>query len=193
MKKLIYIIPILTLVFAIVMWAILPDVVPTHFGASGKVDAYGSKNLLFVIPFVSISFILLSKTESQKNQVIYVLSMTFLFYIEIIMGLSMKNPDQDIIGLIFVGFGLIMTITGFILPSIVTSKNVGIRTKWTLRNEDVWERTHQFARIIFIAAGLLEIVLSLVLNGAFRFLVLMVVVVLAELIPTVFSYAISGK
>ena len=129
MKKLIYIIPILTLVFAIVMWAILPDVVPTHFGASGKVDAYGSKNLLFVIPFVSISFILLSKTESQKNQVIYVLSMTFLFYIEIIMGLSMKNPDQDIIGLIFVGFGLIMTITGFILPSIVTSKNVGMDTQ----------------------------------------------------------------
>ena len=193
MKKLIYIIPVLTLIYAIVMWFILPDIVPTHFGISGNVDAYGSKNLLFVIPFVSFAFIILSKTELQKNQMMYVFSMSLLFYVEIIMGLSMKKPDLDIIALFFVGFGIIMILIGIILPSSETSIIVGIRTKWTLRSKEVWERTHLFARIIFIVAGVLVILSSLLLKGSIRFTVSFVIAIIAVLIPAVYSYFISEK
>ncbi|PKM78285.1 MAG: hypothetical protein CVU90_03220 [Firmicutes bacterium HGW-Firmicutes-15] len=36
------------------VWPILPDTIPTHFGASGKVDGWGGKESLFILPVINI-------------------------------------------------------------------------------------------------------------------------------------------
>jgi uncharacterized membrane protein len=36
------------------MWPMLPDRVPTHFGASGIPDAWGGKTSLFLLPVITL-------------------------------------------------------------------------------------------------------------------------------------------
>lgn len=42
-------------------WKALPPTIPTHFGSDGQIDAWGSKNTLFIIPAVSfVLYVMLS-------------------------------------------------------------------------------------------------------------------------------------
>jgi uncharacterized membrane protein len=47
------------LLFLSLNWARIPDTVPQHFGFSGKVDSWGSKGILIVLPVVMGAFYLL--------------------------------------------------------------------------------------------------------------------------------------
>jgi uncharacterized membrane protein len=68
-----------------------------------------------------------------------------------------------------------------------TKKNffVGIRTPWTLANDEVWSRTHRFGGRVFVVVGALLIVIA-ALHGSIMSVV--VGAVLAGLIPSVYSY-----
>lgn len=56
---------IVTLV-TIKSWSILPEKIPTHYGLNGKVDAYGSKNNIFIIIAFMIGLYLLFKFVANK-------------------------------------------------------------------------------------------------------------------------------
>ncbi len=49
----------LQIVVVWVSWNTLPDRVPTHYGFSGRADAYGGKSSLIVLPAVSVGLYLL--------------------------------------------------------------------------------------------------------------------------------------
>ena len=40
---------ILLIVTTFMYWGKAPDIVPTHFNFKGEIDAYGSKNTLFIL------------------------------------------------------------------------------------------------------------------------------------------------
>ncbi len=64
---------------------------------------------------------------------------------------------------------------------------VGIRTPWTLANEEVWRRTHRFAAPLFVAGGLVA-ALGIVLPAAWRVVALIVGVAGAAVVSVVYSY-----
>lgn len=47
---------IMTAGILIHFWPALPETVPTHFGFSGEVDAWGSRNSLFILPATGLVF-----------------------------------------------------------------------------------------------------------------------------------------
>ncbi len=65
---------------------------------------------------------------------------------------------------------------------------VGIRTPWTLANEEVWRRTHRFAAPIFVVDGLVAAV-GLVLPAPWRLYPLLAGIGGAALASVVYSYA----
>lgn len=40
-------------VYVVICYRLLPDIVPTHFGAGGVVDGYGEKELTFIAPAIA--------------------------------------------------------------------------------------------------------------------------------------------
>jgi uncharacterized membrane protein len=47
--------------YAIYWYRYLPEIIPTHFSAGGKVDGYGNKSFLFVLPGIGLFvYVLLS-------------------------------------------------------------------------------------------------------------------------------------
>ncbi|HEX3047578.1 MAG TPA: DUF1648 domain-containing protein [Bacillota bacterium] len=58
-------------------WARIPDTVPQHFGFSGKVDSWGSKGILVVLPVVMGAFYLLLTVLGRfPHQVNYAVEIT---------------------------------------------------------------------------------------------------------------------
>jgi uncharacterized membrane protein len=73
----------------------------------------------------------------------------------------------------------------------------GIRTPWTLASDVVWERTHRLGGWLFVATGLLGVIMSFI--PALRLWGLMVVLVIVVIVLVVYSfvsyqrYTVDGK
>lgn len=64
---------------------------------------------------------------------------------------------------------------------------VGVRTPWTLANEEVWRRTHRFAGPLFVAAGLVGAV-GLLLSAPWQLAPLLIGVAGVAVATVVYSY-----
>jgi uncharacterized membrane protein len=68
---------------------------------------------------------------------------------------------------------------------------VGIKTPWTLANEEVWVKTHRLGAILWTCGGLTGVILTLLnINPEWMFIV---IVVLITLIPVGYSYVIFNR
>ena len=116
-----------------------------------------------------------------------VLLTAFLCTIAVLVLLESLGHDTRLDRVIFAGIGLILMVVGGILGRVRKNFFLGIRTPWTMRNDEVWDRTHRLGGKMFMLAGLL-----LVINAFVRLdlrLTLPAVVVLM-LIPVVYSWII---
>ena len=91
------------------------------------------------------------------------------------------------IGVLLVG--CVFIVIGNYMPKMKQSYTLGIKLPWTLNSEENWNRTHRFAGGIWMAAGVL------VLIGGFmeQFWVIFVAIILAAVIPSVYSYLLFKK
>ncbi len=87
---------------------------------------------------------------------------------------------------------VLLFVTGVLLPRIRRNWFFGIRTPWTLSSDEDWAKTHQFARPLFMAAGVLAFV------GAFTPRVLSIGLIigpflLAAIMSVVYSYLVFHR
>lgn len=135
---------ILLIVTTFMYWGKAPDIVPTHFNFKGEIDAYGSKNTLFILlPIVIIAYTglaVLSKYPQVCNYCIeitprnkekqYSMASTFIkiinveivaifFYIQVSIAISMNNGKSlSIVALPIVLFILFGSIGFYIYKSV---------------------------------------------------------------------------
>jgi len=145
----------------------LPDTVPVHWNLAGAPDRHGSKwGLLLIMPAVSASLILLmlilprlgpfranfGKFRTTYGRLLITLISGFLgLHLVILLSARGEISIGPSIALVL---GLMMTVVGNWLGKVRRNFYIGIRTPWTLANEEVWERTHRVASRVFVAWGL---------------------------------------
>ena len=173
MKKItIAIILIIILSFVIAIYAyqtIDGDKVASHWNAKGEVNGYMSKFLgVFLFPLILIGlylvFLVIPKIDPLKKNIekfrkyydIFILAiMLFMFYVFILtllfnLGYSfnMKTMLMPTIGLLFFGIGMFM-------KKLKRNWFIGIRTPWTISNDEVWKKTHLLGAKLFKLLGII--------------------------------------
>ncbi|MGB8954650.1 MAG: SdpI family protein, partial [Tumebacillaceae bacterium] len=88
--------------------------------------------------------------------------------------------------------GGIFAVMGNYLGRIRFNYFVGIRTPWTLANEEVWRRTHRFAGPVWFFCGLAALVCAF-LPGALASILVIVILAVAVVVPIVYSYLAFAK
>lgn len=58
--------------------------------------------------------------------------------------------------------GLVLIVVGNVLPRVRPNSAIGVRTRWTLRDEAVWARTHRAAGYFLVVFGLTLVVWTFV-------------------------------
>lgn len=193
---------IITLVGIIVFYNSLPDIIPTHWGLNGKIDRMGSKSTIWILYgimlAINVLFIVIAKIDPKKqNYKIFEKSYSafriifniFFMAILVLMVLAGKgNTTFDTTRSIMFLTGILLAIIGNYLPKFKPNYTTGIKTPWTLANENVWKKTHRMAGPIWVIGGMVSAISSLIVDVNLNIIIFIVIVVILVVIPTVYSY-----
>jgi len=192
-------IALLPFVYLAYIWNRLPERVPTHWNASGEVDSYGNKSdLLFMLLLVvGLPYIILLvipsidpkqklKTMGNKlNNLRFILSL-FMSALAIFVVYSSQQETSNP-GLIFVIIGLLFAFLGNYFKTIKPNYFIGIRTPWTLENEEVWRKTHLLGGKMWFVGGLL-MAMTFALPDQLKLYIFFSITIIITLIPVIYSY-----
>jgi len=172
MKKMFIISMGIALVTAIIAgWFLVTTTgdIPHNWNIHGEVTSYGSPWYIITFPITSILVTLLlyflpridPKGENIRKsgpilQIVMLLLAILMFGIQMIIIAAVNGADilqmNTFISLLL---GLLFILIGYYMPRIKPNYMVGIRTPWTLHNEDVWKKTHEKSGRWFILSGIL--------------------------------------
>jgi uncharacterized membrane protein len=188
------------LIAGLVLYARLPDPMPSHWNAAGEVDGYMSKFWgIFLMPIITVVllgfFMLIPQIDPLKANiakfrgafnwfiVVFVAYMLYIYALTLAASLgiqfNMTVMLVPVVGLLFIG-------VGFMMKQAKRNFFIGIRTPWTLSSETVWDETHKFGSKLFMLAGALTIVTGFLgENGVWLMMAAMLVAAFA---PIIYSY-----
>jgi len=180
----------------------LPDLVPSHWNIKGEIDSYLPKlTSIILFPAITLGLALLfpivSAIDPKKEKYILfrkpwvvlqmsiVLFFAYLYFVTLYMAF---NPAIPIIPFIFGGIGVLFVLIGNYLGKIRQNYFVGIKTPWTIDNEEVWNRTNRLGGWLFTIAGLIVFAEAFIQWQVVA--VFIVAVVIAAVLPIVYSYVL---
>ena len=187
-------------------YSIFPEQVPVHWNYAGQVDRLGSRlEGAFILPIVVTAMYLLFwlipliDTKKEKYQEFIKVYNLFRYLLIIIMWLIYLITSLSALGYnikveIWVPLiiGLLFILLGNYMGKIKPNWFMGIRTPWTLSNDEVWSKTHRLGGKMFMLMGLF-----LILNPLLPFQsltwALIIPIVTVVLVPVIYSYIIFHK
>jgi uncharacterized membrane protein len=87
--------------------------------------------------------------------------------------------------------GLLFVALSFLIKNAKRNFFIGIRTPWTLSNDEVWDKTHALGAQSFRIGGLIAMVS--ILFGERGFWLFMIAILFASFVPVVYSYILWRK
>lgn len=200
-KKTEIIIVILIIIYLIITTIIyphLPDTIATHWNSKGVADGFSPKLIgVLIMPlfflFVLGTYSFLSrtnylKTKDMKKQLstTMLVSVLFLFYVSILSLAYNLGYNFNMNFFITIATSVLIIAIGIILKKI-KKRNFffGIRTPWTLLDQEVWEKTHIFGGKVFIVSGILLLVCVFFVKNY----ILIFLSVLFVMLITIFLYS----
>jgi len=191
---------------AFFVYPYLPDQVPSHWNIHGQVDAYSGRffGAFFeplLAPVLYLLLILLPLADPRKENYVrfanayaflrwallifmyglYVITLTASLGYPVNMGLFVKA-----------GVAVLFTIIGNFMGQFRHNYFVGIKTPWTLANEEVWQRTHRLGGRIWVLCGLGCLALS-PFSGAWAAYLYFALLMIMVLVPMLYSYVIFER
>ena len=192
---------LLPILFGILKWNELPDMIATHWNVEGIPDGYSSKTFaVFVLPLILVAVHLLctfcSKMDPKRENYSDKLFTIVLWICPILsnilgcvtytnaLGYEVNVPK---IATILMGFAFV--IIGNYMPKVKQNYTMGIKLPWTLNDETNWYKTHKLAGWVWMLSGIATLICSL-----FNFYVIILFVMLiAMFVPIIYSYLLYKK
>jgi len=167
---------IIALIVGLYVYQFLPDQVPVHWNAAGEVDRYGSPEegaflmpvmmllivgLFFVIPRIAV---FRKNFETFKKQYWILCAALQLFLLAVFAATLMPiaGIPLNMNTFIFFMVGALFVLIGILMPSFKRNFFVGVRTPWTIANDEVWDKTHKVTGKLFIVCGIIIFIASFI-------------------------------
>jgi len=190
----------IALIAGSILYARMPDPMPSHWNAAGEVNGYISRFWgIFLMPVVTIVlmgfFLVIPQIDPLKANiakfrsvfnwfiVIFVAYMLYVYALTLASALgiqfNMTVMLMPVVGLLFIG-------AGYMMGQAKRNFFIGIRTPWTLSSETVWDETHKLGSKLFMIAGAITILTGFLGETGIWFM--LAIILLAAFVPIVYSY-----
>lgn len=184
----------------------LPELLPSHWNFKGEVDAYSNKAVVaLVMPLLPLGIYLMmsilpaldpkrqnyTKFASSYETIKIGISLLMMFIttLPLLWGLGYAIDISLIMRIVLPLFFIFL---GNFMGKIKFNYFLGIRTPWTLSNQQVWNKTHRFGGRAMVLGGLLALG-GLALEPAAGFIVTMAGILSPLLIASAYSYFVYRK
>lgn len=201
-SSIVCLIPIL---FGVIVYNQLPDVMATHWGLSGNANGFMPKGMaVFGLPVFLCILNLVLQIASGKDDtkfggskafkgimlgIIPVLSVIVNSFV-ILWNLDYKLP---IANLAVILCGLLFLLIGNYMPKTRQNTFVGIRISWTLNSEENWKKTHTKAGKLWFICGLATLILGFFpLSLPIGILIILIFIVMVAY-PVYYSYKLHQQ
>lgn len=163
---------VVLLSFAVAFWVYpqLPEQIPSHWDIAGQVNGYSNPlSGAFLMPLINLGtfllLLILPHVDPKKNNYRAMSKVYSLTCFLIIVFLSViyagtllsalgNAAYQNLVPLfIFCGVGLLFIVLGNYMGKVKYNFTFGIRTPWTLANEEVWYKTHRAMGPVWVVGG----------------------------------------
>lgn len=213
-KTVCYILMYLPLVVVLIVLPHLPEKIPAHYGFDNQVDRWGSKYETLLFPVVSIlmGYFLFGMAklaakkeehgENNKNVTIIVgiLVLILLNALNVYSLYTSFNKVEnlsfvsvDIGRLVFGIIGMLMIVTGNLMPKLRMNSTIGLRTHWSMKNEATWKKSQHIGGISFIIGGIIIIGICIVMKGTPCLLSVLGVWAMLIVIDIFLTYRVAEK
>ncbi|TNE80480.1 MAG: DUF1648 domain-containing protein [Bacteroidetes bacterium] len=196
-------IPLTIPFLAYLLWqADLPSEVASHYGLNGKPDRtmkpFEFMLIMTVIGLFTSSVLYIApRIDPKKNNYPHFkgLYFTVRIFVNVLMAGIVVMSYLEAMGnaipiprIISAAVMLLFLILGNHLGKVRNNYFVGIRTPWTLQNEEVWRRTHRLAAKLLSGSAAISIILSFFVTEPFLMVLILGTVLIGLIFPTVYSY-----
>lgn len=191
------------LLWGLAVYSRLPERVPSHWNIAGQVDDYQPRlAAVLLCPALTVGLWLLlrgvayidprresySRFRPTQLLLINLLALFFLFTQIVTLGSALGWPIS-VPRLIVLAAGLLFVSMGNEMGRLRPNWFFGIRTPWTMADDEVWRRTHRVGARLFVVAGIV-MALSALLPVEAAAVVTIVAVGGAAFGATAYSYVI---
>ncbi len=201
-ELIIWIILLIPFAAAAFMWPSMPDQVATHFDFNGHPDDYSNKAFaLLILPGVNIFLYVLMyfipKIDPRKNnfdqfgssyQNIRLMTHVFMVCMFFFINQTAMNGGSMNLRPFGAGLFLFFAFLGNYMRTVKSNFFVGIRTPWTLSNDEVWRTTHQMGGRLWFYTGLVMAGLCFIIPEMVIPFAMIIVLLVITIWPVVFSY-----
>lgn len=163
---------VVSIILGIYFYMHFSEIVTMHWNFQGVADGFGGRFVgAFAMPLMMtlmyVLFLVFPSLDPKKDRypefektyyIIRSAIMGVCFVAFIIMGISNLGSSVEIGPIVAMTVGAFMMISGNFMGKLKRNSYMGIRTPWTLRSENVWNKTHRFGGWMFIIFGLVIIV-----------------------------------
>lgn len=200
-------IALVPLVYLYSVWNELAERVPLHYNIHNEADGFGDKEdflmlmiFMYVVGVGNSAIILYKKSIDPKK---YYSESTFVkiswatiifiillasFMIHITVNYTHGNINSFSAKHLTVLLTLFFAVLGNFMNNIKPNYFVGIRTPWTLEDEEIWRKTHHLTSKIWFFGGLIMLMLILLLPQNYSMFVLLIGLIPLAVVPIAYSY-----
>ena len=202
MKKLysvIFAVLLICVIGTVIFLILSPDQIPVHYNFAGEVDRIGSKYENLIWPFLAIGmgafFLLMARVPRKKGEktnekilliagvctLIFFTLLGFYFMLKALRYDPKAAPQvsfDDVNRFVSIGIGALLVVLGNIMPKMRRNALFGLRTKWSMANDNVWQKSQRFGGIASVIAGFAMIILALFVPGMWNIVVMTIVIVI---------------
>jgi len=197
---------IISIIGTIFVYGYLPDTIPLHWNIQGEIDRVGGKSNVFItglLPLVLYMLMMLfpkidpKKKSYEKHKKAYSITvgliLVFLIVIHWVTILVSLGLKLDVSTVVSIGIGVMFIVIGNFMSQIRQNYFFGIRTPWTLANENVWKKTHRVGGYGFIAIGAAFILSAFLKSSMLKFIIIVGGTIGFTIYIFVYSYFVFKK
>ncbi|MES2536922.1 MAG: DUF1648 domain-containing protein [Pseudomonadota bacterium] len=203
-----FLIAALSIVVSLSVFSQLPDTVAVHWNINGEPDGFASKIIaMFLLPalmlilpalyLITCRFDLRKENLHRSLNAVVATSTVTAIVLAIAHGTILANALGISVNVPRVAMGCVgalLLVTGNYMGKTRSNFVIGIRNRWTLFNERVWDRTHRVAGWLFVADGLCALLVSAFGRGnAYEGIWLITLFAFTVILIQIFSYVAWKK
>ena len=195
-----FVLVLVTFLAAYLVYPQMPERIATHWGLNNEVNGHMGKFWgVFLLPIIMLVcyliFIIIPHLDPKKENIrkfekyydLFIL--TFIFFFAYLYSLFIFwNLGYHFILIQFMApaLALLFYVVGVMIVHAEPNWTIGIRTPWTLSNEDVWYKTHKLGGKLFQAVAVISLLGILLPQYAIYFIFIPVIAV--ALFSVLYSY-----
>lgn len=182
-RTLFYILMGLPLLATLAALLVMPAEIPAHYDAAGNITRWGSKYEMLLLPLITLlmgGFLLKvsrwSGRQHQENRTAVVAIgcgallvfnvMTVVFLVKAYrIAVQGTGLELSVSRILFGVTGLLLFCLGNVMPKLRRNGWCGVRTAWTMENDENWRRSQVVGGGVMMAAGLVLAAGNVLLSG----------------------------